>query len=95
MYAKAEKSFLLFLVHAVPNQAKLLLKHLTRRQYKAIQEVAVNVLRGGIHLSNEQLKILRKHRDFYRQLARGEKTRLLQKPLILLLQAAQATIEKL
>lgn len=95
MYAKAEKAFLLFLVEAVPNQTKLLLKHLTRRQYKAIQEVAVNLLRGGFCLSEEQLQSLRKHKQFYRQLARGEKIHLLQRPIALLLQTAHSVIERL
>ena len=95
MYAKQEKLFLLFLVQAVSNQVKLLLKHLTSSQYKALQEVAVNLLRTGLQLSDEQLKPLRRHKQFYRQLAQGKKPRLLQKPLLLLLQAAQPTIEKL
>ena len=89
------KCFLLFLVQTVPNQVKILLKHLTRSQYKALQEVSVNLLRGGFHLTDEELKPLRKHKQFYRQLAKGSKPRLLQKPIILLLKAALRTIEKL
>lgn len=95
MFATAEKTFLLFLVDAVPNQTKLLLKHLTGRQKKAIREVAVNLLRGSLKVTEAQLQSLRKHKQFYRQLARGDKIRLLQKPIVLLLEAARPVLERL
>lgn len=92
MFAKDERLFLLFLLHAVPTQAKVLLKHITRRQYSALREVAINLLRGSLNIPEKQISILRKYKTFYRQLARGEKTRLLQKPIITLLQSAEQTI---
>lgn len=95
MFAKEQKQFLFFLLTTTPNQVKLLLKHLTRDQYTAIREVAVNLLRGTFGLSSAQIKILRKHRQFYRQLARSQKIKLLQKPVILLLEAARPTLEQL
>lgn len=95
MHAKAHKRFLLFLLDTVPTQAKLILRHLTPPQYLAIREVSVNLLRGSFKVTQKQLSQLKKHKQFYRQLARGGKVKLLQHPTILLLQAAKQTIEQL
>ena len=61
----------------------------------ALREISVNLLRGTFNLSSSQLQNLRKHKHFYRQLARGRKVKLLQKPIILLLEAAKSTLEQL
>ena len=95
MYAKKHRLFLLFLMAAVPNQAKLLLKHLTSEQRLALREVAINLLSGTYTLTAQQLKLLRKHKQFYRQLAKGRKIRLLQKALVLLLEVAKPVLEAL
>ena len=95
MYSKENKPFLLFLLYAVPTQVKSLLHNLTREQYITLREVSVNLLRGSFQVTPEELKKLRKYKYFYRQLAKGLKPRLLQKPLILLLQAAKPSIEQL
>ncbi len=95
MYAQDNKQFLLFLLATVPTQAKVLLKHLTRGQYMALKEVCVNLLRGSFKVTSEDLVKLRKYKAFFRQLASGKKVRLLQKPLILLLQVAKSTLEAL
>jgi hypothetical protein len=95
MYTKQEREFIAFLVKAVPTQSKLLLAHLTKRQVSALREVVINVLRGGITLTSDQLKQLRKHKTFYRLFAEGCKVRLLQKPLVLLLAIALPRIQQL
>ncbi len=93
MMAATHKTFLLFLAETVPNQAKVLLAHLTGDQYLALKEVCTNLLRGSIKVSELQLVQLKKYKQFYRQLALQKKVKLLQKPIILLLQAAKQTIE--
>ncbi len=93
MMAATHKTFLLFLADCVPNQAKLLLGKLSSSQYLAIKEVCTNLLRGSIKVSALQLVQHKKYKQFYRQLALQKKVKLLQKPIILLLQAAKQTIE--
>ena len=95
MFAKTQKHFLLFLLKTVPNQVKLLLQRLTSEQKLALREVAVNLLRGNLRVSKTQLGKLRKHKAFYRQLASGQKIKLLQKPIVLLLEVAWPTLERL
>ena len=95
MHAKDQKLFLLFLAQTVPNQVKLLLKNLTSVQRAAIKEVVINLLRGALQLTENQRKRLRKYRSHYRQIARGGKIKLLQVPIIFLLQLAKSTLEKL
>jgi hypothetical protein len=95
MYAKSQKAFLLFLAEAVPNQVKLILRHLTSNQKAAIQEVIVNLFRGTLSLTEAQLLKLRKYRRQYRRAARSSKVKLLQVPLVLLLQFAKETIAQL
>ena len=94
MYVKANAQFLSFLVTTVPTQAKHLLKALTRDQYSALREIAHNLLRGTLQLTQTQIKTLRAHRTFYRQLAGGQKPRLLLKPIILMIRAAEPTLKK-
>ena len=89
MFARENKTFLLFLADAFPNQAKLLLAHLSSTQYLAIKEVCTNLLRGSIKTTDEQLGQLKKYKQYYRQLALSKKVKLLQKPTILLLRAAK------
>ena len=95
MFAKKHKHFLLFLLSAEPKQARLVLKNLTREQHLALREVVVNLLRGTYTLTSQQLETLRKHKRFYRQLGKGEKIQLLQKPIVLLLAVAKPILEEL
>lgn len=96
MFAKEYKSFLFFLLSTIPQQAKLLLKYITRKQYLAIKEVAINLLRGCFDLTPKNIKELRKHRNFYRNLAKNKnKVKLSPKAVILLLEVAKDTLQKL
>ncbi len=95
MFAKTQKYFLHFLLKAVPNQVKALLTRLTREQKLALREVAVNLLKGTFQVTKLQLRKMRKHKKFYRQLAKGETVKLLQKPIILMIEAAWGALETL
>ena len=95
MFAKDQKRFLLFLLEATPSQLEFILKHMSRGQKMSLYEVSYNVLRGAISLTPSQIKQLRKHASFYREMAHKKTNQFKTKPVILLLKIVKSTIEEL
>lgn len=95
MFAKSHKPFLFFLLAAEPSQVRLLLKHLSPGQYKALREIAVNLFRASLTLTSDQIDQLRKYGSFYRRLAQPRKVKLLREPIVLLVKVAKVTLDQL
>ena len=67
--ASLQKHFLLFLTECSLKQGKQLLANRTKAQLLAIREVVYNVIRGNVEVKPDQLKILKKNKNFLRQFA--------------------------
>lgn len=62
-------TWLRYLAVALPNQRKQLLRSISREQISVICEISLNLLRGNIEISDNDLLELSKHKSTYRKLA--------------------------
>lgn len=99
MWAKAKKNFLLFLTELNLKQLKSLSRHFSPQQKKALREIALNLLKNNINVTDEDKKLLSKHKGFIRLLARKSlKACMLSRycrGLLTLLKIVKSTIEEL
>lgn len=62
-------AFLRYLVVAVPNHRKQLLRSLSREQIQVLSEICLNLLQGNIEITDQDLQSLSKHKNTFRKLA--------------------------
>ena len=93
---KDQKCFLtLLLTTASPKQAAALLRTITPSQYKALREIALNLVRGNVPLTPRQKKELTRYKRDVLKLTGKKKTSLKVKAVQCLLKAVRPVLETL
>ena len=65
----SQEPFLRLLSRSSPRRRKLLLKHATKDELTALFEICLNIRNNKVHLTDNELKKLKKHRTLIRELA--------------------------